>query len=106
MTRITTLKPNAARREFLRNSALLSGGLLIAIALPGCDGKPAANNTAAAKTALKIIPTNAWLHIGTDDSITFFCDRSEMGQGVYTALPMLLAEDLGVPINTSSSSKL
>ena len=98
MTRIATLMPNAARREFLRNSALLSGGLLIAIALPGCDGKPAANNFAAAKTALKIIPTNAWLHIGTDDSITFFCDRSEMGQGVYTALPMLLAEELGVSL--------
>ena len=31
-----------------------------------------------------------------DNSITFFCDKSEMGQGVYTALPMLIAEELGV----------
>src|SRR5256885_9567567 len=29
---------------------------------------------------------NAWLRIGTDNTITFLCDRSEMGQGVYTAL--------------------
>ncbi|MCW5570227.1 MAG: xanthine dehydrogenase family protein molybdopterin-binding subunit, partial [Steroidobacteraceae bacterium] len=42
------------------------------------------------------IAANAWLRIGTDDSITFLCDRSEMGQGVYTALPTLLAEELGV----------
>jgi isoquinoline 1-oxidoreductase beta subunit len=66
------------------------GGLTIAICLPGC--KPA--NQAA--TELKITEPNAWLRIGTDDSITFLCDRSEMGQGVYTSLPMLIAEELGV----------
>jgi isoquinoline 1-oxidoreductase beta subunit len=44
-------------------------------------------------------PPNAWLHIGSDDSITFFCDKSEMGQGVYTALPMLIAEELGVNLD-------
>ncbi|MBV9727081.1 MAG: xanthine dehydrogenase family protein molybdopterin-binding subunit, partial [Gammaproteobacteria bacterium] len=38
----------------------------------------------------------AWLTIGTDDSITILVDRSEMGQGVYTALPMLLAEELEI----------
>src|SRR5262249_30935219 len=37
---------------------------------------------------------NAWLKIGADDSITILVDRSEMGQGVYTALPTLLAEEL------------
>jgi len=36
---------------------------------------------------------NAWLRIGADDSISIVVDRSEMGQGVYTALPMLLAEE-------------
>jgi len=39
---------------------------------------------------------NAWLRIDTDDSITILVDRSEMGQGVYTALPTLLAEELEV----------
>ena len=39
---------------------------------------------------------NAWLKIAPDDSITVLVDRSEMGQGVYTALPMLLAEELEV----------
>jgi isoquinoline 1-oxidoreductase beta subunit len=66
------------------------GGLTIAICLPGC--KP--SNQAPGE--LKITEPNAWLRIGTDDSITFLCDRSEMGQGVYTSLPMLIAEELGV----------
>jgi len=66
------------------------GGLVIAISLPAC--KPARE----ASKELKTIETNAWLRIGTDDSITFLCDRAEMGQGVSTSLPMLIAEELGV----------
>ena len=68
------------------------GGLVIAIALPGC--KPAKE----ASRELKTIEANSWLRIGTDDSITFLCDRSEMGQGVFTSLPMLIAEELGVSL--------
>ena len=39
---------------------------------------------------------NAWLKIGADNSITVIVDRSEMGQGVYTTLPTLLAEELEI----------
>src|SRR5690242_8166942 len=81
---------NLSRRDLLKTGAAVSGGLLIAIALPGC--KPAV--TASGET--KYVEPNAWLSIGTDDSITFYCDKSEMGQGVYTALTMLVAEELGV----------
>jgi isoquinoline 1-oxidoreductase beta subunit len=80
------------RREFLKNAARLSGGLVIALQLPGC-GRPG-----RAPGELKTIAANAWLRIGTDNSITILCDRSEMGQGVYTALPTLVAEELGVGI--------
>src|SRR5437773_11994385 len=37
---------------------------------------------------------NAWLRIGADESVLVVVDRSEMGQGVTTSLPMLLAEEL------------
>jgi isoquinoline 1-oxidoreductase subunit beta len=80
-----------SRREFLKNTALISGGLTIAIHLPGC-GKPALPGLQPGETAA----ANAWLHIGADDSIIFLCDRSEMGQGVYTGLTTLIAEELGV----------
>ena len=79
-----------SRRDFLKTSAVVSGGLLIAIALPGC--KPGAK----ASGETKFMEPNAWLRIGTDDTITFYCDKSEMGQGVYTSLTMLVAEELGV----------
>jgi isoquinoline 1-oxidoreductase beta subunit len=81
---------DVSRRNFLKAGAALSGGLVIGISLPGC--KPAAKSAGPLKT----IETNAWLRIGTDNSITFLCDKSEMGQGVYTSLPMLIAEELGV----------
>ncbi len=80
------------RREFLKSSTYLSGGLVIALHLPGCS-KPA-----RVAGEIKTIAANSWLRIGTDNTITFLCDRSEMGQGVYTALPTLLAEELGVAL--------
>ncbi len=81
---------DGSRRAFLKAGAALSGGLVIALALPACSKGPRPTGET------KPFEPNAWLRIGTDDSITFFCDRSEMGQGVYTALPMLIAEELGV----------
>jgi isoquinoline 1-oxidoreductase beta subunit len=39
---------------------------------------------------------NAWIRIGTDESVTFVISESEMGQGIHTALAMLLAEELEV----------
>jgi isoquinoline 1-oxidoreductase beta subunit len=68
------------------------GGLVIAISLPACKQSPKSSGE------LKVVETNAWLRIGTDNSITFLCDRAEMGQGVYTSLPMLIAEELGVKL--------
>jgi isoquinoline 1-oxidoreductase beta subunit len=82
-----------ARRDFLKGSAALSGGLVVALYLPGCS-----RTEQAAGGAPKTVQANAWLRIGTDNRITFLCDRSEMGQGVYTALPMLIAEELGVSL--------
>jgi isoquinoline 1-oxidoreductase beta subunit len=77
------------RRRFLQGAAA-AGGLVIAISLPACSRKPAARAPAAP------VDLNAWLQVGTDGVVRFYCDRSEMGQGVYTALPMLVAEELGI----------
>jgi isoquinoline 1-oxidoreductase beta subunit len=93
---LSAARPTAvSRREFVKAGVALSGGLVLGVAITGC--KPGAKQ--AAPTELKTISANAWLKIGTDNSITFLCDRSEMGQGVYTALPMLLAEELGVAVD-------
>jgi len=71
------------------------GGLIVGLALPGGRGR----SSSAAAAASAQAPLNAWLRIGRDDSITIIVDRSEMGQGVYTALPMLLAEELEIDLN-------
>ena len=76
------------RRAFLKHS----GGLLLALALPEWSAGSQALRTSGGGQL------NAWIRIGADDSITLIMDRSEMGQGVYTALPMLLAEELEVDL--------
>ena len=81
--------PRIERREFLKFSLAAGGGLLIGFSLPGADMFA----TAQAQSTTVFMP-NAFLRIGTDDRVTVIVNHSEMGQGVYTALPMLLAEEL------------
>jgi isoquinoline 1-oxidoreductase beta subunit len=90
----------STRREFLRTSAAAGGGLLIALQLPGCsqDAGPAA--APALTNPPSPLQANAWLRIDPDGSIVFLSDRSEMGQGVYTSLSTLLAEELEVPVES------
>jgi isoquinoline 1-oxidoreductase subunit beta len=83
---------DGSRREFLQRAARLGGGLVLALALPGFR----AGSRAAAGSSSQL---NAWLTISPDNAITVLVDRSEMGQGVYTALPMLLAEELEVELS-------
>jgi isoquinoline 1-oxidoreductase beta subunit len=75
------------RRQFIQTGALLGGGLVLACHLPF------GRNDAWAESAETFAP-NAYLRIGSDGSITIIVNKSEMGQGVYTALPMLVAEEL------------
>jgi isoquinoline 1-oxidoreductase beta subunit len=93
---------DTGRRDFCRHTARLGGGLLLAMTVPAFGGRPGArgfgNSGAGAPGARAPTELNAWLKIGVDDSITILVDRSEMGQGVYTALPMLLAEELEVDL--------
>lgn len=84
------------RRDFLNAAANAGGGLILALTLPGAAGK---SNSAAAATGGAAGQLNAWLRIARDNSITIIVDRSEMGQGVYTALPMLLAEELEIEMD-------
>ena len=88
MNTITTHNPS--RRKFLTDSAALMGGLVIGFYLPLKSGRA----FAAEEHAKQIYPPNAFIRIAADDSITIVVNKSEMGQGVYTSLPMLIAEEL------------
>ena len=79
--------PSFNRRQFLKSSAAGAGGLLVAFCLP-------TRASAAAAAVGENVMINAWVHVGTDDVVTLFIHKSEMGQGTVTSLSMLLAEEL------------
>ena len=73
------------RREFLKVSAALGGGLAIEFSFPVAS--------AAAREGA-VTEVNAWVVIHPDDRVVIRIARSEMGQGTYTALAQLVAEEL------------
>jgi isoquinoline 1-oxidoreductase beta subunit len=77
------------RREFIRTGAALGGGLLVSLHTPLARGTSEASAAEEKDFAL-----NAFVRIGTDESVTVISAHSEMGQGIYTSLPMLLNEEL------------
>ncbi len=84
---------NPSRRDFLKAGAVVGGGLVIAFVVPGARRFAMAQEAGAAAAAAPFAP-NAFLRIGNDDRITVLLSHSEMGQGIWTALPMLVAEEL------------
>ncbi|HMK57251.1 MAG TPA: xanthine dehydrogenase family protein molybdopterin-binding subunit [Dissulfurispiraceae bacterium] len=79
---------NMSRRDFIKTGAILGGGLVLGISL-----HPIGSDSEAGVKPGAFAP-NAFIRIGTDDSVTIIVNKSEMGQGVYTSLPMLVAEEL------------
>jgi isoquinoline 1-oxidoreductase beta subunit len=78
------------RREFIKAGAALGGGLFVSLYLPLVDSEESvAEGADDHQFAL-----NAFVRIGTDESVMVISSHSEMGQGIYTSLPMLLNEEL------------
>src|SRR3982075_4777277 len=81
-----------SRRQFLSVSAALGGGLLI-----GFTASPSIRNAEGAAGAA--FTPNAFIRIGSDGQIVLTMPYVEMGQGTYTSIPMLIAEELEVRLN-------
>src|SRR5262249_34571307 len=79
--------PRLTRRRFLETSSGLVIGFLVAP-----QGRLLAQ--AAAPASRPLPPPNAFLRIGEDDTVTVLLAHSEMGQGIWTTLPMMIAEEL------------
>jgi isoquinoline 1-oxidoreductase beta subunit len=89
-------KQAGSRRSFLKVAAAAGGSLMVGFwSLPG-DALAAAKAAAGATAPADL---NAFIAIGADDSITLTMPKVEMGQGTYTSIPMLIAEELEVDMD-------
>jgi len=89
------LAPSAAapseltRRQFLKLTTIAGSGLTLGLVLPGCSPKSA--STGAAGTGPLVMP---FMRIAPDNTVTVICKHLEAGQGVWTGLPAIVAEEL------------
>lgn len=96
-----------SRRQFIVTGAAAGGGLLVGFSLTGCDRqqrneKPpeaavGAATTRSAQEAPDLEP-NAFIRIARDGTVSFIVHKVEMGQGTFTSIPMLIAEELDVDL--------
>src|SRR5262247_2550045 len=84
-TNQASVATTVSRRGFVEGAA----GLMFAFTLGGLGRVGDALGAAA-----QVAKINAWVAIGTDDTVTILCPSAEMGQGVMTSLPLILAEEL------------
>ena len=77
------------RRDFLKNGALAGGGLLLSFIIPD-----RMKQRLSATPSPATVSPNAFLRIAEDNTIHIILSKVEMGQGVWTTLPMLIAEEL------------
>src|SRR5213596_2070784 len=79
-----------SRRTFLKVSAAAGGALVVGGYLP------VLRDADTATAAAGVFEPNVWLKVRADDSVTIMLSQLEMGQGVMTSMPMLVAEELDV----------
>jgi isoquinoline 1-oxidoreductase beta subunit len=92
------------RRAFLKAAGLGAGGLLIALHVPGLAplahaAEGAGTGADAAANAATLFKPNAFVQIDGAGQVTLFVSQAEMGQGVRTSLPMLVAEELDIDLD-------
>src|ERR1700680_3488272 len=80
-----------SRRTFLRAGVTAGGGLLLSLSLPFANGNAAEINS-------KDFAPNAFIRIERNGRIVLTMPYVEMGQGTYTSIPMLIAEELEVDL--------
>ena len=80
---------NLSRRSFLGTSAAIGGGLMLSLTLPLGRSEAASSDSFA---------PNAFIRVGDDGQVVLTMPYVEMGQGTYTSIPMLIAEELDVSL--------
>jgi isoquinoline 1-oxidoreductase beta subunit len=79
------------RRDFITVSLSSAGGMLLGVCIPA-SSKPRPYEPFPAGSS----EVSVWLAIDPDDTVTIRCAQAEMGEGVFTSMPMLIADELEV----------
>lgn len=89
VSRPASNRKDPSRRAFLQAGAAAGGGLMLSLSLPFAGGASDAN----------VFAPNAYITITADGQITLTVPYVEMGQGTYTSIPMLIAEELDIGLD-------
>src|SRR5687767_11369915 len=81
---------NVSRRGFMKIMAVAGGGMTVGFLVEGCS------HVSGGQALGGGFHPNSWVKITPDNTVTFFLDRAEMGQGVTTSHAQLLAEELEI----------
>jgi isoquinoline 1-oxidoreductase beta subunit len=82
-------KMHISRRDFFKVGAVVGGGFVLGFYFPIRE-----NEVGMVAESATVFAPNAWIRINNDGQITVLLHKSEMGQGITTSLPMLVAEEL------------
>lgn len=95
---------NPPRRDFLKIAATVSattaGGMMLSISLPALSQSKQTQAYSEQDTGKDVFAPNGFIKIDTKGDVTMIMPKVEMGQGVYTSIPMLLAEELEVDLQS------
>jgi isoquinoline 1-oxidoreductase beta subunit len=94
MSTISNTSTRLDRREFIKAGAAAGAGLTLGFYLPAGFTQTGGPGKAVANVADATFAPNAFVRIGTDGTVTVIAKHIEMGQGTYTGLATLLAEEL------------
>jgi len=87
---------NTSRRDFLRKSALAGGGLVLGFYFDPANSATKRVAKPSAISEISVFKPNAFIRIDPNGTITLISKQPEIGQGIKTSLPMIIAEELEV----------
>jgi len=85
-------------RNFSRRAVLKGGAITVGFALAGIPSRGRAQSAAVAKRILDSKEVDAFLAVNGDGTVTLFCGKVDLGQGLRIAMPQIAAEELGVDV--------
>jgi isoquinoline 1-oxidoreductase beta subunit len=90
----TTPQVEISRRDFLASTAAVGGAMVLGFHLPATSAQASAIQGQPWYHDATVPEINAWLTIAPDDTVTIRVAQTEMGTGVFTSCPMMVAEEL------------